>query len=50
MLESLFNKVAVILVYCKIYLLRALLRFYFSLAKILKNSLTFYKLCSFKKC
>ena len=45
MLESLFNKVAVLQVCCKTYLLHALLRFYFSLVKPLKNSLIFYKLC-----
>ena len=37
MLESLFNKVAVLQDCCKTCLLHAFLRFYFSLGKTLKN-------------
>ena len=42
MLESLFNKVAGLQDCCKTYLLHALVRFYFSLGKTLKNFINFF--------
>ena len=51
MLESLFNNVAGLQDCCKTYLLHALLRFCFSLAKTLKKVLlTFYKLLRNAEC
>ena len=50
MLESPFTEVAGLQDCCKNYILHALLRFYFSLAKTLKSLINLYKLFSFKKC